>query len=52
MTALKNASEQHSRHCSAAACTSARIYTRLDTANLVVSVFVRPDELRIKALGA
>ncbi|MBR3973197.1 MAG: hypothetical protein IKJ99_04520 [Oscillospiraceae bacterium] len=41
MTARNNSSSQFFCHCSAAASSSARIINRLDTANEVVSLFVR-----------
>jgi len=41
MTAKNSGSSQFSCHCTAAASSSARIINRLDTANEVVSIFVR-----------
>ena len=47
MTALYTRFEQPSSHCTAAASASARISPLVDTADLVVSVFVRRVLLRI-----
>lgn len=44
--------EQNPCHCTAAASSSARITPLVDTADLVVSVFVRLGELRITAVEA
>lgn len=52
MTALYTHCEQPSSHCFAAACPSARSFALVDTADLVVSVFVRRAELRITASAA
>lgn len=41
MTVKFSSSSQVFCHCSAAASSSARIINRLDTANVVVSIFVR-----------